>query len=410
MINARKIITFLVPSALLGIALLGGSVLVLRVFFLSVMVIGVSYLSSKLSLRNLRVELEVPPDRLQVGDSFQHHASVSNGSHLPKFWLQLHDSGSLSESREVTIAGIGGKGIFSWDTTFHCTRRGRFYVGPVTVKSGDLLGLFHTGKTFGHAHELIVYPATIELPLLKFVPTGEIGHGTGFQSVTHISPNASSVRELISGDSLHYIHWRSTARTGKLMVKMFDVDRSHNASKTTWVILDMNEESHFGEGNDATEEQAVTLAASVVKRYLQNGMRVGLMSTSESSPVIMPDRGEAHLWKVLESLALTDADLKTGITDLINNNVDKMRDNPLAVIVGTTATIGLQETIRQMRNKAGSVVVILLDVASFGGRATGTDIARTLTWSGAQVFIIRKGDDLSRTLDSKLTERFAALV
>jgi uncharacterized protein (DUF58 family) len=408
--NARKIVIFSVPLALLALALLGGSILLLRVFFLSVLIIGISYLWARFSLYKLNASLAEPPDHLQVGDSFQRLATISNPSLLPRFWLEIRDNADISGHPESTIASIRGHSNYSWQTPFHCIKRGRYHIGPVTIEATDPFGLFSTHCTLGEAHDVTIYPTTVDLPLLRFVPSGEIGHGSGYQSVSHISPNASSVRESTSGDGLHYIHWPSTARAGKLMVKTFDADHSHNASKTTWVLLDMNEESHFGRGQDATDEYAVTLAASVAKRYLRNGMKVGIIAASQEPTFVIPERGESQLWRILESLALVKTDWKAKLGDIVGQHLDSMRDNPLVVIIGTSATEGLMDTVRQLRNRAGSIVVILLDVSSFGGRPISMDITRTLTWSGAQVFTIRKDDDLARVLNSSGTERYASLV
>ena len=62
-----RVVVILVPVVLLVIALLGGSSLVLRLFFLSVLVLLVSYLWTLLGIRGVRVQAEPPPEHCQVG-------------------------------------------------------------------------------------------------------------------------------------------------------------------------------------------------------------------------------------------------------------------------------------------------------------------------------------------------------
>jgi len=104
-------------------------------------------------------------------------------------------------------------------------------MGMVTITSGDPLDFFTEKRTFGEPIRIIIYPRIVDLPLFKSVSLNEFGFISGFQSINQISPNASSVREYASGDSLQTHPLRSTAHTGKLMVKMFDADHSYSSSK-----------------------------------------------------------------------------------------------------------------------------------------------------------------------------------
>jgi uncharacterized protein (DUF58 family) len=344
-----------------------------------------------------------PPERLQAGDTFQREVVVENPGKVPRLWLSLQDSTNLPGKHDAVMVTIPGKKSHIWQTEFTCRKRGRYHLGPTIITATDPFGIFKRQRVQGEKQEITVYPATIDLPLFRFTSFSDFGYGSGYQSISRISPNASSVREYASGDSLHHIHWRSTARTGSLMVKMFDADRSYNASKTAWILLDMNKASHATLDEQSSEEYAVTIAASVVRKYLQGGMRVGLITADVKSTVIPVDRGEDHLWALLESLALTDGNREIKLNTVVSDNLDNFRDNPLVIIIATSASESLMETIHLLRNRANSVVVVLLDIVSFGGRQPAADVARGLTWVGAQVYNIRKDEDIAKALDSRTT-------
>jgi len=410
--SKREIAAIAVPLVVLGLALLFGSILLLRLFFVTGIVVGACYAWARLSMRNLKLTIAQPPEHLQVGDTFQREVTLSNPGRTPRLWLRLQDNTNLPGRRDTAMVTIAGRAAYVWQNTFTCKKRGRFHLGPTTITSSDPLGIFSNPRVLGQKQDITVYPQTIELPLFRFASFSDFGYGAGYHSLSRISPNASSVREYASGDSLHHIHWPSTARTGSLMVKMFDADRSYNASKTAWVLLDMTSDSHFGRGEDTSDEVAITIAASVVKKYVQGGMRVGLMASDADHVVVPPERTEEHLWQIMEALAVMKNDWRMSLNDIVAQNLDAFRDNPLVIIVATTGTDGIMDVIRQLRNRVDSAVVVLLDGASFLERRgpAAADVSRTLTLAGAQVYTVRKGEELSKTLDSKTTRLQPLLV
>lgn len=399
----RSILGLFVPVALLALALSLGSILLLRLFFVATLVSFTSFLWALLNIRNLNLRTGKPPEHLQVGNSFQREVVLENTGKFPRLWLKLLDNTDLPGKRDSTMVTIPGKSSQTWRTELTCRRRGRYHLGPTTITSTDPFGIFQKERILGQKQDVTVYPATIDLPLFRFTSFSDFGYGSGYQSISRISPNASSVREYASGDSLHHIHWRSTARTGALMVKMFDADRSHNASKTAWVLLDMNQASHAGQDEENSEEYAVTIAASVVNKYLQGGMRVGLIATDDKRTFIPVERGEEQLWTVMESLALMKTGPQATLSEVVAENLDSFRDNPLVIAVATSVSETLLEAIHQMRNRVDSVVVVLLDITSFGGKQAFENVSRSLTWLGARVYTIRKDEEIARALDSRTT-------
>ncbi len=392
-----------VPLVLLAVALAGGSVLVLRAFFLSVLLPLVSYLWTVLSLRGISVTSEAPPGHCQVGRGFQQAVTVHNGSRFPGLWLRLEEFSDLPGRHDATVVNLAGRGSLRWDSQLDCRRRGRYTVGRVKVSASDPFGLFTRERVLGDRHEVLVYPATLELPLFKAASFDEIGLGSGFQSVNLLSPNASSVREFYSGDSLNHIHWASTAHTGRLMVKMFDADRSSTGSKTIWVVLDMMAGVQAGEGDESTEEYAVTLAASLAKKYLDAGMKVGLLAAGDASILVPPERGEEQLWRLLERLAVVRAEGQTPVGRLLVGRTDYLRGDSTVIIVTPSVSTAVFEAVRQLRSRVDGIVVVQLDPASFGAATSALTAARNLGSTGVQVYLVHRGDELGRALDHRIS-------
>lgn len=402
MMKARSMV-FLVPAILLTVALLAGSALVLRIFFLSVLVLLVSYLWTVVGTRGVGAAAETPPEHCQVGERFRHSITISNNSRIPKPWLKVTQTGDLPGRRESTLITLPPWSSQAWESTVQCQRRGLYHLGEVTMTATDPFGLFSRESIVGQRHDILVYPATVDLPLFKASSFNDFGFGSGYQSIGSISPNASSVREFSSGDSLNHIHWPSAAHTGRLMVKVFDADRSYNSSKTIWIVLDMHAPPHRGVGEQATEEYAVTIAASLARKHMDGGMRVGLAMAGDETVVIPPERGDDHLWRILEVLALVKATGETPVGQLIADRIEYLRGNSVVIVVTPSVTGGLVDALRQLRNRVDSVVTVLIDPESFGGEVGVTTAARNLSTTGVQVYVVRQGDELARALDHRVS-------
>ncbi len=397
-----RAIIFIVPIVLLTLALVGGSSLLLRLFFLTLLVLLVSYLWTIIGIRHISAQAEKPPERCQIGEQFQQEFVVFNNSKIPKFLLKIEENTGMGGGYSPRLLNLLPRSSHRWQTTVECRHRGRYSVGSVLATATDPFGLFSRQRRLGEPHSIIVYPATIDLPLFKLASFTNFGYGSSQRSINQISPNASSVREFVAGDSLHYVHWRTTAHTGKLMVKVFDADRSQGSSKTVWVVLDMQEAAHFGEGEETTEEYGVTIAASVVRKYLESGMWAGLMTSGDETYLFPPERGEEHLWRLLEALAVIKASGKVAVSQLLSEHVERLRGDSMVVIISPSATGQLMDVIRQLRNRVSSVVVVLLDAASFGGDIEAAKMAPRLSAMGVSVYVVRQGDELARVLSDRL--------
>jgi uncharacterized protein (DUF58 family) len=388
------IFVIVVLVALLSVALVTGFILLLRLFFLSALVTAMSFVWVRWSLHHLSVETTQLPERLEVGDIFQREVRISNPGKLPRFWLKVEDGTDLPGHQDTAIINIAGQSSYCWEANFKCRNRGRYHLGPVILKAADPLELFTCTRTLGEEEEITVYPATIDLPLFNFASFGGYSPRSGYQSIKGISSHASGVREFTSGDSPHHIHWRSTARMGKLMVKTFDADRSYNPPKVAWILLDMNEKAHYGHGEEGSEEYAVTVAASMVKACLQSGMQVGLLASDELHSYITPETGENQLRDILETFALMKASRELSLSELSSYHLDNFHHNSLIITIVTSASKNLAECVTQLTNRGALMLVIIVDAASFGGPPWSVQMAQSLTRLGAQVYTIGKGTNL----------------
>ena len=134
------------------------------------------------------------------------------------------------------------------------SQRGTYSVGPVEIPKADPFGLCRRVTALGDPQVISVHPRVLSL---RPLPTGTSQNLEGPSSDT--SPQGSvtfhRLREYVIGDDLRTVHWPSTARLGKLVVRHY-VD---TAQPYTVVLVDLRPEVYSPE----TFEEAMDVAASV---------------------------------------------------------------------------------------------------------------------------------------------------
>jgi uncharacterized protein (DUF58 family) len=149
-------------------------------------------------------------------------------------------------------------------------QRGIFDVGPVEVTRRDPFELFRTSRKHGGPERIWVYPRVLAF---RTLPTGQTVHLEGPSSDTSPQGNITfhRLREYVVGDDLRLVHWRSSARTGTLVVK-HNVDTSQ---PYTVLLFDQRPDRYTEEAF----EDAVDVAASVVVSGSANKAPVELRFT-----------------------------------------------------------------------------------------------------------------------------------
>ncbi len=387
---------------ILIIALAGASTLLWRFFIFIAAVLLLSYAWSRLAARGIHCRVEKLPRFFQVGERFEMAFTLTNRGVIPTPLVEVQEETDLPGYRNKLGVSLTSRGSYSWRTEVHCQKRGRYGTGVLKVRITDPLGFFPVERRIGEHQEITIYPATLELPFFERIPRRGKGTGSTRWLDTETSPNASSVREYVSGDSLRHIHWHTTAHTGNLMVREFDPDRTGYGYNEIWIVLDMRQASQLGEGNETTEEYAVTIAASLAKKYLSAGKRVGLIAAGDRSFLLSPEPGEERLQHILESLALLKATGNVPINNLLASRAEHFGAGSIVIIVMPSANPGIAAPLRYAIDRRARLIAILLDSFSFGGVNTPDNTPRSLNSSDVSVYVVRQGMEISQALDSQL--------
>ncbi|MFJ6549051.1 MULTISPECIES: DUF58 domain-containing protein [unclassified Microbacterium] len=171
------------------------------------------------------------------------------------------------------------------ELTIAAHRRGVIDVGPMTITRGDPIGILRRELRWPDVQRIHVHPVTVRLPSTS---AGLIRDLEGTPSTTLVDADLSfhAVREYVVGDSPRHIHWKSTAKTGTLMVRQYEESRHARIA----VILDLDPESY---ASDDEFENTVSAAASLALQGVRDGRDV-LFSVSNE----IPEHGRAEVLSI----------------------------------------------------------------------------------------------------------------
>jgi len=213
------------------------------------------------------------------------------------------------ESREVplliTFLGPGEKRIVTYEGRLE--HRGRYRFGPLMVATQFPFGLIERRSVVPLEDELVVFPRIGRLTRKWYARRREHLEGVPgrTQRESRLSHEFYGVRAWQRGDSLRWIHWRSSARHGKLVVRQFCSPRNRDVA----VIVDLYRESASDDGTRKFEEieLAVSFAATVVRQLCREGGTNVLLAIAGHMPWWASAPGSTPFLRVaLEQLAMAE--------------------------------------------------------------------------------------------------------
>jgi uncharacterized protein (DUF58 family) len=388
-IRLQKPVLPILAAALLVLALIAGVSILYYLFYAILALVVITFLWTRSLVQNLAVNRVLRTKWCVVGDTIQEDFVIRNDGRLPALWVEVRDESTIPSYQPGVVESLGGLDERRWTARAVCRRRGLFKLGPVRMLTGDPFGIFQGTVTYPSQTNFIVYPPLIELPGLPMPAGTAAGTSRASLRTLHVTTDASGIRDYEPGDSLHRIHWLSSARLGELRSKEYDLEPSGNL----WIILDLDAAVHAGENEESTEEYGVKIAAALIHQAIRDNKAVGLVAYGAEKVVIPPAKGARQLWRLMEQLALVAADgrvpLQRVMTDI---SATLGKGLSIVVITPTTDTIWLNSLLT-MRSRAAAPVVILLDQASFGGPQGARTLARQLLSAGLMVHTVEKGQE-----------------
>jgi len=240
-------------------------------------VLAAAAASAAWSVRGLQVTRALTPE-VHEGDDVTVTLNLRT-RRLPRFFLEVHDlvPGLTGHHAHVPIVWPGRPVQLRYQAT--ALRRGLHTGGTMTVSSLGLAGWFRATRMIAAPSALTVLPRIWRLGPLRLAGRREIAE-PAVARAARAGLDVYGVRDYRNGDGLRHVHWRSTARRGRLVIREYERD----AQEASVLLLDTRAPEGGGESSRDTFEDLVRAAASVADAMTATGQPVRVISSVNGTP------------------------------------------------------------------------------------------------------------------------------
>lgn len=356
---------------------------------------------------DLRTGRALQPLRVTAGKTVTATLELENlgrGS-APLVLIEDRIPAQLGLRARFAFGGIEPRGTRQASYKLRPALRGRYRIGPLEISFLDPFSLASRHTAIGEASDLLVHPKIDELVLPRdlgehrSLTTSALRRPTGAEG-----EDFYTLREYIEGDDLRKIHWPSTAKKQRFMIRQEETPWHNRAT----IVLDDRRAAHLQ--SKESFERAVEAAASVVDLYHRSGFSFRLSGAYE--PGYPSKRGSEHYGRCLDLLATislkspsvsgTVADDPLLLARLTELEARKTAEGAL-VVAGGDITPEIAVALARLRRRFRQVVVLSFPSHRFGtgdtrarwdGEKVTVEAVRLLARSGVRTIVLGPGDHL----------------
>jgi uncharacterized protein (DUF58 family) len=312
---------------------------------------------------------------LNFGEETDLWIEIVNAKPLPLAWLRADDeqpvkvqmlTGKVATSHKPTRAVLTNLISLRWyeRVTRHYrlrgAQRGAHEFGPVELQTGDIFGFSQQRLRFDEIQTLVVYPRLVPLPRFGLPSRRPFGDATAPRRLLEDPLRLMGVRDYAPGDSFRHVHWKATARTGRLQTKVYEPTTTYQLV----VFLDTQTMTHAYQGIVPEYiELGATAAGSVAQYALEEGYAVGLRANASVRHLqglvnIAPGRSPDQLALILDALACLSPYGNASMAGLLASAARTLPLGTTVVVISSNVTEALVGALLGLR--AGGHAVSLL--------------------------------------------------
>ena len=366
-----------ITALLFFVSLLMHQVPLLLVALLFFLTGGVARLWERYCLTRVEYQRRLSANRAFFGDEVHLEIEVANRKPLPLPWLQVEDEvpSEVTVLKGKTTPAYPENRLFlnnlfslSWyhkvkrRYPMRCLQRGYFTFGPTRIRSGDLFGIFNREMEIQQADYLMVYPKIVPLEKLGIPSNQPVGEIRTRRHIFEDPILTLGVRDYHFGDSLKRIHWKTTARLGRLQTKVFEPTTTTDMG----IFLDVRTTRPTLWGSvPSLLELGIVAAASISNYALKARYRVGLYVNQYqrlvNKPIrIPPSQHTDQMRHILEALAKLHPLDAMPIARLVQNESQNFTWGSTMVVISAMPTDDLLSTLVKIKRGGRRVVLIVV--------------------------------------------------
>lgn len=278
----QNLFWFIVAGASLALAFFLQSPYMAFAVYTFLLLVGLAHFSSLAWLSGLDCTRTLSKETALQGEEVSVKVVVENKRGWPIPWIFIEDYHPkdfprTGQNKQLAFL-MPGRSI-TLEYRLLCPRRGYHRIGPLLMESGDLFGLQRRFRTGVQQDYLSV------LPTVAYIDTFNVAtkrpHGpVRLSNRIYTDPTRiNSIREYVPGDPLNSIHWKATARTGKLHVKTYEPSSVIGGT----LVLDLHDASYKPDRKEERMELAITTTASIAYLLQISGEQVGMITNARDA-------------------------------------------------------------------------------------------------------------------------------
>lgn len=342
------------------------------------------------------------PVRVDAGRSATVMLRLQNVSRLPTGLMLAEDTVPymLGGRPRFVLDRVLPNRCVDVDYSVRSQLRGRYRVGPLTVRLTDPFGLCEVTRAFAAADTLVVTPQVVALPDVRLGGDWAGAGESRARSVATSGEDDAATRQYRQGDDLRRIHWRSTARLGELMVRREEQPWQSRAV----LMVDCRGSAHHGDGPTASLEWAISAAASIGLHLARAGFSTRVVTDSGDEVTAGSIGADTFDSVLLDNLAVRAASptpsIRAGVTAIRRGGGEEL----LVAVVAPLTSEDAQNLSRTAHGGPSVGIAFVLDTASWttlAPRAAAAaaqahdDTCDVLGAAGWRVVPVHAGDSLA---------------
>lgn len=325
---------------------------------------------------------------------------LENRGFLPLFNLVFEDnlSCAFAGERKKRIVqdylGSGSSAKISYQC--ECLQRGKYKIGPFSVYFFDPLNIFFLKKTYNVFSEVYVYPRTAGIKNFPSLSKGTLPwFGIETARTSGDEDEFYGIRDYKQGDQVKRIHWVSSARKNRLIVKQF---QQHKFLRAT-LLFNLENDVNLGEGKENISEYIIRIAASVSKYLIGAGVSLEVIAHTEELVHIPSNRGSEHLEEILKFLTIAQAESRVSLAEVIEETARSIANDSTLIVIMKDKDWEHLSTILSLDKRNVSLVPLILISSTFLYTFDKREVVKDIAIKLSQVLnitpiIFSRGDNL----------------
>lgn len=268
--------------------------MILQVFFLAaivVMLVSIVNFITEKGYENLKVYREIKPDRVTIGEKFTITMKVENNKRMPVLFLVVEER-IPAELRFIGEVSTYKHGNDNWHIckyvigkfqrksrtyTLVGDKRGAYTIKCMNIFIGDILGLNIKSREQDDYIEVLIYPKVKSIGNFRFDVTNFLGDNTVRRWIHKDPLYIKGIREYNVEDRMKDIHWKTSLKANKLMVKDYD----YTSEQQMVIILN----TQFGDPccnyiDEELLEISIDIAIALAARASKESIPIGIWSNA----------------------------------------------------------------------------------------------------------------------------------